>query len=119
MNRLSFLTQCLIFILLAGCGSLPSDEIAVADISPQQFNTLSCEELETEMADLAIQLEKTTGERDADAETDRVISQVGIIMPLALFWKGGTKEEEAEFGYLKGRYEAVARAAHRKRCGRY
>lgn len=115
MNRLNLFLTCFGIALITGC-SLPAKEIEGADISYQQFNTFSCDELETEMADLAIQLEKSAGERDADAETDAVISTVGIVFPLAYLWTGGTKEKEAEFAYLKGRYKALERAANRKRC---
>ncbi|MDB2619835.1 hypothetical protein N9Y18_06260 [Litoricolaceae bacterium] len=105
MNRLSFLIQCLIFILLAGC-SLPPKDIEGANISHQQFNTFSCEQLEIEMADLARQLEKKA--------VGLVSSQtaVGLV-------SSQTKEEEVEFAYLKGHYEAVAKAATRKRCAPY
>ena len=106
---------CLVATFLVGC-STSSKDIKPADVSYQQFNTYSCEQLETELADLATQLERAAGERDADAETDVVIATVGIAIPFAYFWTGGTKEEEAAFSYLKGRYKAVERAATRKRC---
>ena len=57
------------------------------------------------------------GRLDSAAANDKAITGVGVILfwP-ALFALGGTKDQEAEYGRLKGESEALQQAAIFKKC---
>jgi hypothetical protein len=59
-----------------------------------------------------------SGKLDDNAEKDEAVTAAGIILfwP-ALFFLGGTKEEEAEFGRLKGEFNALEKVSIQKNCG--
>ena len=58
-----------------------------------------------------------SGELDENKENDQMITGAGLILfwP-ALFFIGGTKEQEAEYARLKGEYEALDKVAIQKNC---
>jgi hypothetical protein len=57
------------------------------------------------------------GRLDEAANNDKAIVGVGVLLfwP-ALFALGGTKQQEAEYGRLKGEAEALQQAAVGKKC---
>ena len=57
------------------------------------------------------------GKLDDNRETDEAVTAAGIILfwP-ALFFLGGTKEEEAEFARLKGEFNALEQVSIQKDC---
>ena len=59
-----------------------------------------------------------TGQLDDNRETDNVTTTAGILLfwP-ALFFLGGTKEQEAEYAQLKGEYNALEQFSIQKKCG--
>ena len=61
-----------------------------------------------------------TGELDENKENDQMITGAGIILfwP-ALFFIGGTKEQEAEYAQLKGEFNALEQASIQKDCASY
>jgi len=69
------------------------------------------------MARISTKVNQMTGKLDKNAETDNVVTGVGVVLfwP-ALFFLGGTKEEEAEFARLKGEYQALEQVAVEKKC---
>ena len=65
-------------------------------------------------------LEKENNENEEvneNKENDQMITGAGLILfwP-ALFFIGGTKEQEAEYARLKGEYEALDKVAIKKNC---
>lgn len=58
-----------------------------------------------------------TGKLNKNRENDNVTTTAGIILfwP-ALFFLGGTKEQEAEYAKLKGEYNALEQVSIQKKC---
>ena len=69
------------------------------------------------MIRVSSKVKELTGKIDTSNENDKMITGAGIILfwP-ALFFLGGTKEQEAEYARLKGEYEALDRVAVQKNC---
>ena len=58
-----------------------------------------------------------TGKIDTNNENDKIITGADhILFWPAIFFLGGTKEQEAEYSRLKGEYEALDRVAVQKNC---
>ena len=57
------------------------------------------------------------GKLDDNKETDDAVTAAGIILfwP-ALFFLGGTSEEESEYARLRGEYNALEQASIQKKC---
>jgi hypothetical protein len=105
-----------VIISLMGCATQSSD-IAAAYISPLQYQNYDCGQLSAESQRLQARVTQIGGRLDQAASSDKAITGAGIILfwP-ALFFLGGTKQQEADFARIKGEYEAVQQAAVLKRC---
>lgn len=105
-----------IALAVAGCASASKD-VTTAYISPMQYQPYDCEQLAAEAARIQGRVSALGGRLDAAAKNDAAIMGVGLILfwP-ALFFIGGTKEQEAEYSRLKGEYEAVQQASIAKKC---
>lgn len=103
-------------LALSAC-STPSSGIASAYVSPLQFQSYDCQQIAAELQRIHVRVNQIGGRLDKAAENDKALVGVGMILfwP-ALFALGGTKEQEAEYGRLKGEYEALERVANEKRC---
>lgn len=104
-------------IALVGCAS-SSKDIAAISVSPLQYSSYDCTQLEAENARLTGRISQLGGRLDEAASNDKAIMGVGIILfwP-ALFALGGTKEQEAEYAKVKGEYDALQQSAIMKKCG--
>ena len=101
---------------LAGCAT-SSKDIASTYVSPLQYQSYDCAQLASETQRIQTRVVETGGRLDQAATNDKVIMGVGLV----LFWPvlfaiGGTKNQEAEFGRLKGEYDAVQKASIDKKC---
>jgi hypothetical protein len=103
-------------IALGGCATASKD-VPISYVTPLQYQTYDCEQLGAETARIQNRLTQVGGSLDKAAENDKGITAAGIIIfwP-ALFFLGGTKQQEAEYGRLKGEYEAIQQAAIQKKC---
>ena len=103
----SFLISC----------SKSSKEIVGLYVSPLQYADYSCDQIKSEMIRVSTKVKSLTGVLDENKENDQMITGAGIILfwP-ALFFIGGTKEQEAEYARLKGEYEALDKVAIKKNC---
>lgn len=101
---------------LVGCAT-SSKEVATVYVSPMQYQPYDCEQLAAEAARIQSRVSALGGRLDSAAQNDAALMGVGLILfwP-ALFFLGGTKEQEAEYGRLKGEYEAVQQASIAKKC---
>lgn len=101
---------------LSGCATASKD-VATAYVSPIQYQSYDCEQLGAESHRLTSRVQQLGGRLDEAAKNDQAIAGVGIILfwP-ALFALGGTKQQEAEYGRLKGEADALQQAAIAKRC---
>ena len=103
-------------VLLTGCATASKD-ISALSVSPLQYNSYECTQLEAENARLTTRIAQLGGRLDEAASNDKAIMTVGMILfwP-ALFALGGTKEQEAEYAKIKGEYDALQQAAIAKMC---
>lgn len=101
---------------LTGCAT-QSKDISATYVSPMQYAQYDCQQLAAEGTRLQSRVQQTGGRLDEAASNDKGITTAGAILfwP-ALFFLGGTKNQEAEFARLKGEYDAVQQAAVEKRC---
>ena len=102
--------------LIAGCAN-SSKNIATTYVSPLQYKDYTCDQISAEMSRILGRVSETGGRLDQAASNDAVIMGVSAILfwP-ALFALGGTKQQEAEYGRLKGEYEALGQMAVQKNC---
>lgn len=104
-------------ILLTGCAT-SSKDIAGTYVSPVQYQNYDCQQIAAEIARLQGRITQVGGRLDEASSNDKGITAAGIVLfwP-ALFFLGGTKQQESEFAALKGQYDAVHQASIEKKCG--
>lgn len=102
--------------LVAGC-STASKDISATYVSPAQYQSYDCGQLTGETQRLQARYVELGGRLDQAATNDKTLMGVGLILfwP-ALFALGGTKSQEAEYGRLRGEYDAVQQTLIQKRC---
>ncbi|HRN74734.1 hypothetical protein [Ottowia sp.] len=100
-----------------GACSTASKDVATVEVSPLQYQAYDCNQLAAESLRIGARVKQLGGRLDEAASNDKKITGVGVILfwP-ALFALGGTKEQEAEYGRLKGEYEAVQKTMVQKSC---
>ncbi|HEY5896642.1 MAG TPA: hypothetical protein VIV54_03700 [Burkholderiales bacterium] len=103
-------------LAVAGC-STASKDIVPQQVSPQQYSNYDCDQIAAEQLRLHQRFSQLGGRLDQAAANDQAIGWVGgLLFWPALFWLGGTKEQEAEYGRLRGEYDALQQAAILKKC---
>lgn len=104
-------------IVLGGCSTAAKD-IAPTYISPIQYQSYDCQQIEAENARLVNRVSQLGGRLDEAASNDKAIGVVGAVLfwP-ALFALGGTKNQEAEYARIKGEHDALQQASIQKKCG--
>ncbi|WP_207384608.1 hypothetical protein [Comamonas thiooxydans] len=100
---------------ISGCAT-SSKDIASQYISPMQYNNFSCDQLSQETQRLNARIGQVGGRLDEASSNDKMITAGGFLLWPAFFFLGGTKEQEAEYGRLKGEYDAVQQASISKQC---
>ena len=104
-----------ITIALTGCAS-SSNKVAATYASPLAYDKYDCSQLASEGARLRGRMSELGGQVDKAADNDKVLTGVALV----LFWPAvfflGNKNQEAEFGRIKGEYDAVQQAAIAKKC---
>lgn len=103
-------------LALGGCATASKD-VASAYVSPMQYQAYDCEQLSSESQRINTRVAQLSGRLDTAASNDKALVGVGVILfwP-ALFALGGTKQQEADYGRLKGEYDAVQQSAIIKKC---
>ena len=103
-------------LILSGCAT-SSDKIATAYVSPMQYQSYDCAQLTAESMRLNQRVTALQAQVDKAAANDKAITGIGVILfwP-ALFALGGNTQQEAEYGRLKGEYDAIQQAAVAKKC---
>lgn len=115
LKRALSLAMASIFTLSA-CATASKD-IAGSYVSPMQYQSYDCEQLSAESQRINTRAAQLSGRLDEAASNDKTITGVGIVLfwP-ALFFLGGTKQQEAEYARLKGESDAVQQAAIQRKC---
>ncbi|MEY4425836.1 MAG: hypothetical protein RL535_134 [Pseudomonadota bacterium] len=108
-------TTLAISIALSGCAS-SSGKVAATYASPLAYQTYDCTQIASESVRLQARMTELGGQVDKAADNDKVLTGVAVV----LFWPAifflGNKQQEAEFGRIKGEYEAIQQAAIAKKC---
>lgn len=104
-------------IVLGGCSTAAKD-IAPTYVSPMQYQSYDCQQIEAENTRLVNRVSQLGGRLDEASSNDKAIGVVGAVFfwP-ALFALGGTKGQEAEYARLRGEHDALQQAAIQKKCG--
>ena len=104
-------------VAMAGCAT-SSRDITPSYVSPLQYQGFDCMQLASEAQRIQGRVVELGGRLDKAAENDKALVGVGVVLfwP-ALFFLGGTKAQEAEYGRLRGEYDAVQQAAIVRKCG--
>jgi hypothetical protein len=105
-----------ILAALTAC-TTASKDIGSAYISPVQYTSYDCSQLEAESSRILTRVKQLGVQLDKAAENDKAIGVAGAILfwP-ALFALGGNKQQEAEYARLKGEFEAAQTTAIQKKC---
>lgn len=103
-------------IALGGCATASKD-ISSTYTSPMQYQSYDCDQLASESQRIQARVVQLGGRLDTAASNDKALAGVGIILfwP-ALFALGGTKQQEADYGRLRGEYDAVQQSAVIRKC---
>ena len=101
--------------LVIGCASDPSD-IEAQYVSPMQYNSYNCNQVEAELQRVSGRVREVTGVQKDEAQEDAIATGVGLVLfwP-ALFFLGGDDKEQ-ELSRLKGEYNALEKSAIKKEC---
>lgn len=107
---------CTAVALATGC-STASKDITPTYVSPMQYQSFNCEQMSAEGARIQTRVTQLGGRLDEAASNDKAITGVGVILfwP-ALFFLGGTKQQEAEYARLSGEYQALQQAGVLRSC---
>lgn len=102
--------------VLGGC-STASKDITSTYVSPTQYRSFDCDQLNQEAQRIQVRVVELGGRLDQAAQNDKALVGVGMILfwP-ALFALGGTKQQEAEYARLRGEYDAVQQSSIEKKC---
>ena len=102
--------------IVAGCATASKD-VPTAYVSPMQYQTYDCGQISGESTRLLQRVNQLGGRLDEAAANDKAIATAGgLLFWPALFALGGTKQQEAEYGRLRGEYDALQQAAVVKKC---
>jgi hypothetical protein len=103
-------------LAVGGCATASKD-IVPQSVSPLSYQGLDCDQLSAELGRISRRTLEIGGRLDQAASNDVALTTAGVLLfwP-ALFFLGGTRAQEAEYGRLKGEADAVQQAAVVKRC---
>lgn len=103
-------------VALTGCATASRD-IAPISVSPLVYESYGCDQLSAELARVHTRATQLGGRLDQAASNDAALTTAGVILfwP-ALFFLGGTRQQEAEYARLKGESDAIQQAAITRRC---
>lgn len=104
-------------VSVAGC-STASKEIMPTYVSSSIYSNYDCDQLRLELIRVSVEVNALSGKLDKNKENDTMTTTAGVILfwP-ALFFLGGTKEQEARYAQLKGEYIALEQSTIQRKCG--
>lgn len=107
-----------IALLLVSACAKNTNEISPQYISPLQYGSYNCKQIEMEMASLSNRISQVGGTVNSDASSDDVEMGVGLVLfwPTLFFLDGDTPQAQ-EYARLSGEFEALEKAAIQKECG--
>jgi hypothetical protein len=117
MRFSSILTICTAFSLASYAKN--SSEISASYVSPLQYQSLTCPQLQEEASRVSSRAMAAMGEQNDKASRDVAITAVGAVVfwPALLMTNGKGGASELEVARLKGEMDAIEQASTRKNCG--
>lgn len=99
----------------SACASSP-DDIQAQYVSPLQYQSLTCEQIEGELRGIGDRVATLTGQQRRRASQDKWATGVGIVIfwPALFFLMRGDKADE--LARMKGEYEALVAAGQQRNC---
>lgn len=103
--------------VMAGCAK-HTNEIPAQYVSPMQYSSYRCKQIQTEMQSVSSRVSEIGAQVEKTAGDDDVQMGVGLVLfwP-TLFFLDGNTPQAAEYGRLRGEFDALEKAAIRKNCG--
>lgn len=103
--------------VLAGCAQ-HSDEVAAQYVSPLEYSSYNCRQLENEMQSISRRAQEMGAKVDDDADSDSAEMGIGLVLfwPALFFLDGKNTAKTAEYSRLKGELEAVEKAMMKRGC---
>lgn len=116
MKKTTLSALCLSMLATACADS--SADVQPTYVSPLNYQSFSCKQIEQEARRVAARSAQVAGVQDKNAGNDAVATGVALVLfwPAA-FFVGGNKENAAELGRLKGELDALEQASIQKNCG--
>lgn len=107
----------MVCVPLAACSS-SSKDVSTSYVSPTQYAGYSCEQINMERQSVSRRAAELAGQLDNNAQTDKMVvgASALFLFPVGLFFVGGTADQEAEYGRIKGEVQALESAAVQKNC---
>jgi ABC-type sugar transport system substrate-binding protein len=117
LKKTALLLPTVAALALTACAE-KAENISAAYVSPQQYQSFNCRQVEQEARRVTARAAQTAGVQDKNASNDAAITAVSLILfwPAA-FFINGNKENAAELSRLRGELEALEQASIQKRCG--
>lgn len=117
MSNLKELIALALAVSVVGC-STASKDIMPAYVSSAIYSNYDCDQLRLELVRVSVEVNAMSGKLDKNKENDAMTTTAGVILfwP-ALFFIGGTKEQEARYAQLKGEYIALEQSTIQRKCG--
>ncbi len=103
---------------LTACAQHPN-EIAAADVSPLEYQNLSCKQVGAELSRVQRKVNELYYSLDKTASDDSAQMGIGLVLfwPALFFLDGKNSPQSAEYARLKGEAEALEKVSIRKNCG--
>lgn len=103
--------------LISACAQHAS-EIPSQYMSPGQYSDYNCKQIQMEIQNVSARVTTLGAEADRVASNDQVAMGVGIVLfwP-ALFFLDKNSAQSAEYGRLRGQFDALESSAIQKKCG--
>jgi outer membrane murein-binding lipoprotein Lpp len=98
-------------LIISGCAS-SSKDLTPTYVSPLQYQTYNCEQLAAEEQRLRVRVSELSGRIDDKADRDKLL----VVIPYAVWFVGGNKEQEAEFSRLSGELDALQQGGILRNC---
>ncbi len=102
--------------ILAACADHP-DKIPAQYVSPMQYEGYKCKQIAMEMQRVSARVTELGGLQEKAADNSDVAMGVGLVLfwP-ALFFLDSHSAQAAEYGRLKGEFNALEQAGIQKNC---
>jgi hypothetical protein len=111
----SIIFALVLSVMVAGCAT-SAKNVPSSYVPTTMYQSSDCAQLNAEAARIQAMLVENGGQLDKAADNDKIITGVALLV----FWPAvfflGNKTQEAEYGRLKGTYDAVNKVAIEKKC---